>query len=212
MCCEPISPAAVSCLPCQVLRHPPSWLDCALLSLISSIVSIYTYGFCGRAIHWCHLYCSSCSRFHSSSATLSHTPSAHCPGAENSPEGPEGWTLGNKRNTAQWKWKAGHGYSHRSCIGNAVQLLRTWQESRPPIPPGNAYRWQRGTDRLLHDIQDRYHLYDSGFLSPVPTTVYRNVLFYTTRCKSYCFNVEILICGDYAVAVPFKMPSNIKGA
>lgn len=27
-------------------------------------------------------------------------------------------------------------------------------------------------------------------------------------CKSYCFNVEILICGDYAVAVPFKMPSN----
>ena len=27
-------------------------------------------------------------------------------------------------------------------------------------------------------------------------------------CKSYCFNVEILICGDYAVAAPSKMPSN----
>ncbi len=40
----------------------------------------------------------------------------------------------------------------------------------------------------------------------------KSVLFYTARCKSYCFNVEILICGDYAVAAPFKMPSNIKGA
>ena len=36
----------------------------------------------------------------------------------------------------------------------------------------------------------------------------KNVLFYTARCKSDCFNVEILICGDYAVAAPFKMPSN----
>ena len=36
----------------------------------------------------------------------------------------------------------------------------------------------------------------------------KNVPFYTARCKSYCFNVEILICGDYAVAAPFKMPSN----
>mgnify|MGYP002509887276 CR=1 FL=1 len=36
----------------------------------------------------------------------------------------------------------------------------------------------------------------------------KNVLFYTARCKSYCSNVAILICGDYAVAAPFKMPSN----
>ena len=44
-----------------------------------------------------------------------------------------------------------------------------------------------------------------------PPYARKNVLFYTARCKSDCFNVEILICGDYAVAVPFKMPSNNTG-
>ena len=36
----------------------------------------------------------------------------------------------------------------------------------------------------------------------------KSVLFFAARCKSYCFHVEILICGDCAVASPFKMLSN----
>lgn len=36
----------------------------------------------------------------------------------------------------------------------------------------------------------------------------KSVLFFTARCMSYDFNTEILICGDCAVAAPFKMPFN----
>lgn len=36
----------------------------------------------------------------------------------------------------------------------------------------------------------------------------KSVLFFAARCRSYCFYMEILIYGDYAVAIPFKMPSN----
>lgn len=37
----------------------------------------------------------------------------------------------------------------------------------------------------------------------------KSVPFFTARCMSYCFYGEIFICGDCAVATPFKMPSNI---
>ena len=36
----------------------------------------------------------------------------------------------------------------------------------------------------------------------------KSVPFFAARCMSYCFYREILICGDCAVAAPFKMPSN----
>lgn len=36
----------------------------------------------------------------------------------------------------------------------------------------------------------------------------KSVPFFTARCMSYCFYGEIFICGDCAVATPFKMPSN----
>ena len=36
----------------------------------------------------------------------------------------------------------------------------------------------------------------------------KSVPFFTARCMSYCFYREIFICGDCAVATPFKMPSN----
>ena len=52
----------------------PSSLGFAPLSSASSIVSIYTYVFCDRAIHWCHLCSSSCLQFRNSSAILSRTP------------------------------------------------------------------------------------------------------------------------------------------
>ena len=38
----------------------------------------------------------------------------------------------------------------------------------------------------------------------------KSVPFFTARCMSYCFYGEIFICGDCAVATPFKMPSNSK--
>ncbi len=40
----------------------------------------------------------------------------------------------------------------------------------------------------------------------------KSVPFFAARCMSYCFYREILICGDCAVAAPFKMPSNIQTA
>lgn len=40
----------------------------------------------------------------------------------------------------------------------------------------------------------------------------KSVPFFTARCMSYCFYGEIFICGDCAVATPFKMPSNNKPA
>lgn len=36
----------------------------------------------------------------------------------------------------------------------------------------------------------------------------KSVPFFTARCMNCCFYREILICGDCAVAAPFKMPSN----
>ena len=39
----------------------------------------------------------------------------------------------------------------------------------------------------------------------------KSVPFFTARCMSYCFYGEIFICGDCAVATPFKMPSNSSG-
>ena len=38
--------------------------------------------------------------------------------------------------------------------------------------------------------------------------VLKSVLFFAARCMSYRFYMEILICGDRAVASPFKMPFN----
>lgn len=54
------------------------------------------------------------------------------------------------------------------------------------------------------------------FVSPAIDTIIllflsyarKSVPFFTARCMSYCFYREIFICGDCAVATPFKMPSN----
>ena len=61
--------------PCSHSIHEfPFLSDFSSLFWAISIVSIYTCVFCDRAIHWCHLYCSSCLQFRNSWAILLHTP------------------------------------------------------------------------------------------------------------------------------------------
>ena len=52
-------------LPHSVLEFP-AWLGFYISFWVSSIVSICTCVFCDRAIHWCHLCCSSYLQFRSS--------------------------------------------------------------------------------------------------------------------------------------------------